>query len=176
MLELPRSKIDVSGFLSSEARLRQPSSLKVGTTGLPPSIISLSAGRPSPDFYPFLGIDVTSINPQSAVPVDETLAQMGEPFCSDSIKISLPRKDPGAASDLSTALSYGYSLGQEQLVQFLMTHISHIHSLPYSDWEVCITAGNTSALGIAFRNLARSGGFLLVKQRLTRPPLKQQNR
>lgn len=166
MMNKPRASIEVHNFLSHEARLRQPSSLKAGTAGLPPNIISLSTGRPSPDTYPFHGMDFSFIEPRiSATPATERGATLKS--CSPGFqtrKATITRRDPAAAIDLSIALSYGYSLGHEQLIQFLTSHISHVHSPPYSDWEVCLTVGNTSALEIALRNFANSGDSVLVEE------------
>lgn len=164
MLERPCSKINARIFMSREACLRQPSSLKAGCAGLPQNIISLSTGRPSPKYYPFLDMEFNFLHPNPDTLQLNDLITTNSDSCALSHKTTIARRDPNSTIDLSIALSYGYSLGHEQLIQFLTTHISYIHSPPYSDWDVCLTIGNTSALEIAFRNLVDPGDCILVEE------------
>lgn len=153
-LRLPRSTLDTSAFFSHEARLRQPSSLKAGSAGLGKNMISLATGRPSPESYPFASLDIELLTPIGN--------QQGQR--SQTTHCVIRRDNPSDSIDLSTALSYGYSLGHEQLIQFLTTHISFLHSPPYADWEVCLSCGITSALEIAFRNFSNPGDAVLVEE------------
>ena len=162
VLQQPRSKFDLHRFLSREARVRQPSSLKAGAAGLASHVISLSTGRPSPDTYPFLNLHFSAVHPSAPVAIKN--AYISEPSNGEIQTARLDRENPEAAIDLSIALSYGYSLGHEQLIQFLTTHVSHVHAPPYSDWEVCLTVGNTSALEIALRNFTNPGDYILVEE------------
>ncbi|TKX18990.1 aminotransferase-like protein 7 [Elsinoe australis] len=165
-LRLPPSNIDVTGFLSREGRQRQPSSLKASAVSPHGPVISLATGRPSVDTYPFEEMTMAFSTPKLlARPYrPETAANDGGTPPEKMLRTDCRRNDPSANIDLSISLSYGYSLGSEQLIQFLTTHISHYHAPPYSDWEVCLTIGNTSALEITFRNFANPGDCVLVER------------
>lgn len=154
LLQRPRSTFDISGLLSNEARLRQPSSLKAGSAGLGKNIISLATGRPSSASYPFESLDLEFLDPSPD----------GHEQEKQTTHCIISRDDLSDSIDLSTALSYGYSLGHEQLIQFLTTHISFLHNPPYADWEVCLSCGNTSALEIALRNFTNPGDAILVEE------------
>lgn len=164
MLNKPRASVEIYNFFSHEARLRQPSSLKAGSAGLPLNIISLSTGRPSPDTYPFHAMDFTFTDPQLGAALEAGVTAKSCPTGFQTRTASVARNEPAAAIDIAIALSYGYSLGHEQLIQYLTTHISLVHSPPYSDWEVCLTVGNTSALEITLRNFANPGDSILVEE------------
>lgn len=167
LLRKPKSTIDVARFLSYEAQLRSPSSLKAGSAGLSHDVISLSTGRPSPNTYPLNRIDFSASNSE-LLSQNKKWSQKASNSADDSPKSSrnctVTRRDPESSIDLSIALSYGYSLGSEQLIQFLTTHVSHIHAPQFSDWEICLSIGSTSALEIAFRNFVNAGEFVLVEE------------
>ncbi|OAP60513.1 hypothetical protein AYL99_05515 [Fonsecaea erecta] len=158
-----KSGIDVRKFLSREGRIRQPSSLKASVGELGEDMISLGTGRPSPDTYPFERMEFAYSLPNASawaappsVKSNSSEGQQGSAV--------VRKQDPSASMDLSIALSYGYSLGSEQLIQYLTTHVSHVHGPPYSDWEICLTGGNTPAMETAFRNFADPGDFILVEE------------
>lgn len=156
----PKAYINIGRFLSREGRVRQPSSLKASAAEFGEGVISLSTGRPLPETYPFERMEFAYSSPKS-VTVQETNGHVANRIERGA---TVQREDPSASIDLSVALSYGYNLGSEQLIQYLTTHVSHVHSPPYSDWEICLTIGNTSALEIAFRNFTDPGDFVLVEE------------
>jgi aromatic amino acid aminotransferase I len=162
---LSKSGINVDRFLGREGRVRQPSSLKASASGLGKDVISLSTGRPLPDTFPFDGMEFVYPSPSPTAWIDQgpNIDFRGSQEKENKGRVFIHKQDPSASIDLSIALSYGYSLGSEQLIQYLTTHVSHVHSPPYSDWEICLTAGNTQALETALRNFTDRGGLVLVE-------------
>ncbi|KIW95497.1 uncharacterized protein Z519_04082 [Cladophialophora bantiana CBS 173.52] len=160
--ERPKSGIDISKFLSREGRVRRPSSLKASVAEFGEDMISLGTGRPSPDTYPFERMEFAYSSPNVTAWTDQAMHIHGSQEKKGTGIVY--KQDPSASIDLSIALSYGYSLGSEQLIQYLTTHVSHVHSPPYSDWEICLTGGNTSAMETAFRNFTDPGDYVLVEE------------
>ncbi|OCT45190.1 Aromatic amino acid aminotransferase [Cladophialophora carrionii] len=158
----PKSGLDISRFLSREGRVRQPSSLKASASGFGKGMISLGTGRPSPETYPFESMEFVYSSPTSISRLGLATNRNGSRETRSATSVS--KRDPSASIDLAIALSYGYSLGSEQLIQYLTTHVSCLHSPPYSDWEICLTGGNTMALETTFRNFADPGDFVLVEE------------
>ncbi|KAF4556072.1 Aminotransferase swnA-like protein [Elsinoe fawcettii] len=152
------STIDLDNFLSKEGRRRQPSSLKASAAALGREVISLSTKRPSISSYTIEELRMTFSD-------TNILQSESHKFVPESASSQIcKRRDPSADIDLSIALSYGYSLGSEQLIRFLTQHVEYYHSPPYSDWEVCLTIGNTSALEITLRSFADPGDWILVER------------
>lgn len=146
--------------LSNEAQAREPASLKASGAALQSNgseklieIISLSTGRPDPQYYPFESVKFgfTSITPSG-----NNIQQV------ETGRYDIAEHD--AAIDLSVALSYEYSAGSEQLIKFLTEHIEDVHDPPYSDWECVLTVGSTSALDLAIRTLSEPGDAMLVEE------------
>lgn len=72
--------------------------------------------------------------------------------------------DGESLSDLSIALNYGQAMGPAALMRFLTEHTEIVHRPPYSDWDICVTAGSTSALEIALRMLTERGDHDLTEE------------
>lgn len=66
--------------------------------------------------------------------------------------------------DLSIALNYGQSMGPGALLRFITEHTEIVHNPPYSDWEICMTAGSTSALEIALRMFTEHGHYVITEE------------
>jgi aromatic amino acid aminotransferase I / 2-aminoadipate transaminase len=66
--------------------------------------------------------------------------------------------------DLSMALNYGQSMGPAALVRFVTEHTEVVHNPPYSDWDVCLTAGSTAALDIALRMFTERGHYVITEE------------
>ena len=66
--------------------------------------------------------------------------------------------------DLSIALNYGQSMGPPQLVRFVTEHTEIVHHPPYSDWDVCMTSGSTSALEVSLRLFCNPGDYVLTEE------------
>lgn len=66
--------------------------------------------------------------------------------------------------DLSIALNYGQSMGPPQLVRFVTEHTEIVHHPPYSDWDVCLTSGSTSALETSLRLFCNPGDYVMTEE------------
>lgn len=55
-------------------------------------------------------------------------------------------------------------MGPAALVRFLTEHTEIVHDPPYADWDVCLTAGSTSALEIAVRMFAEKGHYVITEE------------
>ena len=66
--------------------------------------------------------------------------------------------------DLSIALNYGQSMGPPQLVRFVTEHTEIVHHPPYSDWDVCLTSGSTSALEVSLRLFCNPGDYVMTEE------------
>lgn len=152
----PKSKL-FDHLFSTESKSRGAATLKAGGKELTQDIISLSTGRPLPDFFPFLHLDLR-------IPTGPSLISAGsEATATRSIGKCDSQDDPSRL-DLSLALNYGYSAGSEHLVRFVTEHIDVVHNPPYSDWQVSLTVGNTSALDTALRMFCTRGDYILMEE------------
>ena len=66
--------------------------------------------------------------------------------------------------DLSVALNYGQSMGPAALIRFITEHNDIVHNPPYSDWDVCMTAGSTSALEMSLRMFTEKGHYVITEE------------
>ena len=55
-------------------------------------------------------------------------------------------------------------MGPGALVRFFTEHTEVVHKPPYSDWDVCMTSGSTSALEIAFRMFTERGHYVITEE------------
>lgn len=159
----PSHSIDLP--LSQEARSRMPSSLKASGALLKPDrksqttdIISLSTGRPHPQYYPFESMAFSFTTISQGLPCKDE----AKPNKLHTGRYDIVERD--ANIDLSVAMSYGYSAGSEQLIKFLTEHVEAVHDPPYSDWECALTIGSTSALDLAVRTLSERSEGVLVEE------------
>ncbi|EXJ56991.1 aromatic amino acid aminotransferase I [Cladophialophora yegresii CBS 114405] len=144
--------------LSAESRARTASSLKGAMKFFKPDTISLCGGLPSSDYFPFEELSAkVPIVPKFSE--DET-AKSGKHFSSGKYDA----REGKSFLDLSIALNYGQAMGPGALVRFLTEHTEIVHHPPYSDWDVCLTAGSTSALEIALRMFTEKGHYVLTEE------------
>ena len=66
--------------------------------------------------------------------------------------------------DLSIALNYGQSMGPAALVRFCAEHNEIVHNPPYSDWDICISSGSTSALEVSLRLFCNPGDYVITEE------------
>ncbi|CAI0650872.1 unnamed protein product [Colletotrichum noveboracense] len=143
--------------LSTEALTQFTSELKIasrggGPTGKAPRI-SLGTGRPAPQYFPFISIQMNAMN----TPQDAALGAINaEP--------TMVCAKGEAAYDLDIAMNYGYSAGSRQFLRWITEHTELVHNPPYADWESTITCGTTSAIELAFRHLCDRGDCILLEQ------------
>lgn len=144
--------------ITSESKARNPSSLKGAMKYFRPGMISLCGGLPSSDYFPFHEISTKfPVSPEFSEP--ET-AVSGTTLSTGKHDVA----DKKSEYDLSIALNYGQSMGPPQMLRYVTEHTEIVHNPPYSDWEICMTIGSTSALDIALRMLAARGSYLITEE------------
>ena len=140
--------------LTHEAKARKSSSLKGAMKYFNKDTISLCGGLPSSEYFPF---------EELAFEVPTSPA-----FESSKTNIVRGRKYDVAEGksdfDLSIALNYGQSMGPPQLMRYLTEHTEIVHAPAYSNWDICLTQGSTSALDIALRMFCSRGDALLTEE------------
>ncbi|ETS83597.1 hypothetical protein PFICI_05473 [Pestalotiopsis fici W106-1] len=154
-LQKPKSK-SMEHFLSVESRARGAATLKAGGAELTEDIISLSTGRPSSEYFPFLNLSLEL----------PKVPRVSESHLHQSTTHAIEKHGlPGSKSlDLAISLNYGYSAGSEQLIRFVTEHVEAIHNPPYSNWHCSLTVGSTAALDAAFRMFCQRGDFILMEK------------
>ncbi|TVY85337.1 Aminotransferase [Lachnellula suecica] len=140
-----------------EAMLRGPTRLRaLATVTANPGLITLGSGRPSSEYFPFEEIQVKIPKPPYFLDQEAT----------KGIAITTGKYDTrhGLSSyDLALSLNYSHGAGSPQLLRFVTEHTEIVHHPPYSDWECCLTAGNTSGLDMVFRMFCKPGDHVLME-------------
>ncbi|CAD0106703.1 unnamed protein product [Aureobasidium uvarum] len=145
--------------LSTECRNRLPSNLKASASSVKPGLdgapiipqrqISLGAGRPIPEYFPWDSLELSGKQSRGAA-VDEAVV--------------MPCTRGEQDFDFAVALNYGYAAGSPQLLRFITEHIEMIHDPPYDDWETCLTSGTTSAMDTVFRMFCDRGDWIITEE------------
>lgn len=144
--------------ISAESTARQPSSLKGAMKYFTPNMISLCGGLPSSDYFPF---ESMSVKVPSAPHFSEPATrETGTTLSAGKHDI----KDGTSVFDLSVALNYGQSMGPGQLMRWITEHTEIVHNPRYSDWDICMTSGSTSALEVSLRLFCNKGDYLLTEE------------
>lgn len=155
---------DLSHHLSEEAKSRHPSYLKVAFKHFSdPRIVSLGGGLPLPDLFPFSSIQVESLAPPFANGIDVKPQSKEEELV---FNIAKNRADISHEADfpLETALQYGSSAGNADLINFLKEHTKTIHNPKYEDWDIVMSVGNTQAWDATLRNFTNRGDVILTEE------------
>ncbi|KAL6249102.1 Aromatic/aminoadipate aminotransferase 1 [Rhinocladiella similis] len=150
---------DFSHRLTEESKSRNPSSLKGAMKYYKPGTISLCGGLPSSDYFPFE--ELAAKVPVPAEFTEAETAVSGKTYSSGKYDAT---RDGKSALDLSIALNYGQSMGPGALMRYLTEHTEIVHSPPYSDWDICMTSGSTSALDIALRMFVERGHYVITEE------------
>lgn len=143
---------------SEESASRKASSLKGAMKYFTPEMISLCGGLPSSDYFPFEKLSVRV--PQAPGFSESDTSKSG-------IEVSGGKHDVKNGSslyDLSICLNYGQSMGPPQLLRYFTEHTEIVHNPKYSDWDVAITIGSTSALELALRMFCTRGDFIITEE------------
>ncbi|KAJ6023940.1 hypothetical protein N7540_004737 [Penicillium herquei] len=146
------------GLFSEEARKREPSSIKaIARAAAKPGMISLGAGAPSPDYFPFEAIHV-NVKSLQGLSIDAG-------NCQSELRMAKYDFEPGLSEySLDVALSYGQGAGVVQMLRFVTEHTELLHDPPYRDWGCCMTVGNTSALDSTLRMFCEKGDCIIVDE------------
>ncbi|KAJ9499817.1 Aromatic/aminoadipate aminotransferase 1 [Exophiala xenobiotica] len=145
--------------LTAESKSRKPSSLKGAMKYFKQGTISLCGGLPSSEYFPFE--ELSAKIPTAPEFTEAQTATSGKSYSSGKHDAT---RDGKALLDLSIALNYGQSMGPGALIRFLTEHTEIVHSPPYSDWDICMTSGSTSALDVALRMFTERGQYVLTEE------------
>ncbi|KAI3558528.1 hypothetical protein CABS03_08513 [Colletotrichum abscissum] len=149
--------------LTHESTARTGSSLKAAFKHLQnPDVISLGGGIPLSEFLPFETLSFTpSFVPSSSRSKSASDSSVDD-ACFRSSKTDL--SEGRSVFDISVALNYGQGSGSPQLLRWIIEHTEMVHNPPYADWGCTMTVGNTSALDMALRMLAKPGDYVLSEK------------
>lgn len=156
--------LDLSHHLSVEAKSRSESALKSAFKYFnDPNITFLGGGLPLSDYFPFDNIKSDVPTPGFANGIGAKVTE------SDKTEIVVHKNkalnDPKIKDiELSRSLQYGHSEGQAEIRDFLKVHTERIHKVPYSDWDLISTVGNTQGWDAALRIFTTRGDSALVEE------------
>lgn len=154
---------DMRGFLSEEAKRRKDSPLKSAFKYFKqPGMTFLGGGLPHPSYFPFSKI--TAEVPKA--PFEEGIAANLNEKNKDIVEVYKAKGDNTQANavELERALQYGYTEGFHELVDFLKEHTEMIHKVPYEDWDLICTIGNTLSWDATLRTFTNPGDAILVEE------------
>ncbi|KAJ5087376.1 PLP-dependent transferase [Penicillium angulare] len=150
----PRSK-KFDHHFSFECRAFNGSALKKSASvASSKKIISLGTGRPTADYYPWKMLAFESLTP--------ALKESADQVSTDSPELQTVTKQD-CDYNLALALNYGGAMGSPHLLRFFSEHTEMVHNPPYQDWDICLTAGATSAMEIAYRIFCNRGDNILME-------------
>lgn len=153
---------DLSHLLSEEAKSRKLSSLKSAFKYFnQPGMTFLGGGLPLARYFPF---DKVSADVLTAPFPNGIGAQITE---DDKTTINIYKdksKNLPNQIELSRCLQYGHSEGQVELLNFLKEHTQMIHNVPYEDWTLISSVGNTQCWDASLRTFVTRGDAILVEE------------
>lgn len=113
-----------------------------------PNPLSLSKGRPHPEFFPIDKLTIDLID---------------EPFSSKKREtISLDKYDQEGLN-LATALNYGPTEGYPQLLKFAKDLITRVNKPGYDEWDITLSNGTGDSLHKVFNLLINPGDVVLLE-------------
>ncbi|KAJ2555394.1 hypothetical protein EV175_002278 [Coemansia sp. RSA 1933] len=156
MSSKPRSK-DLSDLFTEVTRRRKVSPLKSFQKYLDadPTIVSLGAGLPHPDTFPFASISATVAEAGMSV------ANSGAATKTAAVSI---KKPTDRIEGLERFLQYGNGRGVLSYMGFVREHTERLHAPLYEDWDVVVSSGNTDAFTKAISLFYQSGDTLVVDE------------
>lgn len=75
-----------------------------------------------------------------------------------------PNKTEPLRPHLANELQYSAAYGHPHYVAWMKEHVQRVHKIPYDNWEVHATAGNTDGVDAIFRSCLDKGDSLLVEE------------
>ncbi|CCF57788.1 hypothetical protein KAFR_0D01420 [Kazachstania africana CBS 2517] len=153
---------DFYHLFSQETKDRKVSPLKTFIKYFgDPNMVFLGGGLPLSDYFPWDNIKVD-------IPVPPFTKGIGQPINKNATEITtldLYKEKKVADGDipLARSLQYGHSQGQPELLKFIREHTEIIHTMQYDDWELLVTAGNTSAWESTLRIFCNRGDTILAE-------------
>ena len=152
---------DLSHLLSREAKGRLPSPLKSAFKYFgDENIIFLGGGLPLADYFPWEKVIAYSPQPPFEDGIGAQPSVTGKTVVSEVHKHNVEKFD----IPLARSLQYGAASGDAQLVDFIKEHTEMVHKVPYKDWDLVLTIGNTQAWDACIRTFCDPGDSILVEE------------
>lgn len=155
---LPEAR-DLSHHLNDLARNRFPSPLKdIFRQMQRPGIISMAGGLPHPSLFPFVDANISVYPPNGDLsgPV---------PPASDRMTLNFQKYPSSKGTvDLSTILQYGSCEGLFALREWVRKYTLDVYQPAYSNFEILLHEGNTSAWTKVVRLLCEPGDMILCEE------------
>ncbi|KWU47033.1 PLP-dependent transferase [Rhodotorula sp. JG-1b] len=155
---LPEAR-DLSHHLNDLARNRFPSPLKdIFRQMQRPGIISMAGGLPHPSLFPFVDASVSVYPPNGDLsgPI---------PPASDRMTLNFQKYPSSKGTvDLSTILQYGSCEGLFPLREWVRKYTLDVYQPAYSNFEILLHEGNTSAWTKVVRLLCEPGDMILCEE------------
>ncbi|KAH3674932.1 hypothetical protein WICMUC_002952 [Wickerhamomyces mucosus] len=154
---------DLTHLLSDEAKSRRNSPLKTAFKYFnDPNVVFLGGGLPLSDYFPWNKITVESPAPPFKNGIGATPSTAEEKIITE---VSKNAAENSRSDDipLSRSLQYGHTGGQPELLNFLREHTQLIHKIPYSEWDIIQSIGNTQSWDGVLRTFTNRGDTILVE-------------
>lgn len=152
---------DLSHLLSEESKGRKPSPLKSAFKYYgKEDIVFLGGGLPLADYFPWEKIVAYSPEP----PFEDGIG--AQPSVTGKSTISEVHKHKVEEFDipLARSLQYGHTQGNPELIDFLKEHTKMIHNVPYEEWDLCLTIGNTQSWETCIRSFCNPGDSIFIEE------------
>ncbi|KAG7663417.1 ARO8 [[Candida] subhashii] len=159
----PQSK-NLRHLLSDEAKSRQNSPLKCAFRFFgQPGMTFLGGGLPLSNYFPFDKITADIPTPSFENGIGAQITEENK-----SVIEIFKRKELNDPKDhhveLARSLQYGYTEGAPELINYLKEHTDLIHKVPYEDWDLIATVGNTESWDSTLRTFCTRGDCILVEE------------
>ncbi|KAH3685509.1 hypothetical protein WICPIJ_003513 [Wickerhamomyces pijperi] len=155
---------NLTHLFSDEANVRQPSPLKTAFKYYKdPNIVFLGGGLPLADYFPWNKITAESPAAPFARGIGAVPETAEETVVTEILKVQEHNERKDEVS-LARSLQYGFTEGHPELLDFLKTHTKLIHKIPYDDWDIIQTTGNTQAWDSILRTFVNKGETILVEE------------
>ena len=159
----PEAK-DLSHLLSEEAKSRKNSPLKAAFKYYKqPGMTFLGGGLPLSDCFPFNKVtaDIPSVPFSEGIsaPLSDENKTVVEVY-----KRAEMNKTEDKQIELARSLQYGHTEGQAEIIDFLKEHTEKIHNVPYKDWDLIASVGNTQSWDATLRSFVTRGDSILVEE------------
>ncbi|ODV83522.1 hypothetical protein CANARDRAFT_203119 [[Candida] arabinofermentans NRRL YB-2248] len=152
---------DLTHLLSEESKGRLPSPLKSAFKYYGnDDIVFLGGGLPMADYFPWDKITAHSPAPPFADGIAAKPTDDSNTTVSELAKHKLEDYD----IPLARSLQYGFSEGQPELVEFIKEHTKIIHDVPYEDWGLVCSVGNTQSWEATLRTFCNPQDSILVEE------------
>lgn len=159
----PEAK-DLSHLLSEEAKSRKNSPLKGAFKYYgKPGMTFLGGGLPLSECFPIHKITADIPNPPFPGGVKAGIEDDKKTVVEIHKRAELNDKSIDDI-ELSRSLQYGLTEGQKEMLSFLKDHTELIHKVPYNDWNIITTVGNTEAWDSTLRTFVKRGDAILVEE------------